>query len=105
MAVVVRRATMTAAVVAAPGIVRLEAVPVPEPAAGEVLVRLEGRGVCASSLPTWEGRPWFTYPLEPGAPGHEAWGRLAAGQRVAVLTVRGYAEMVAVAVDDVVPLP
>jgi NADPH:quinone reductase len=104
MAVVVRRA-MTAAVVAAPGTARLEAVPVPEPGPGEVLVRLEGCGVCASSLPTWEGRPWFSYPLEPGAPGHEAWGRLEDGTRVAVLTQRGFAERAVVSVDEVVPLP
>ncbi len=65
------------------------------------LVRLEGCGVCASSLPLWEGRPWFTYPRDPGEPGHEGWGRveeagagadaLAAGLRVAVLSFHGFA--------------
>jgi D-arabinose 1-dehydrogenase-like Zn-dependent alcohol dehydrogenase len=29
-------------------------------------------------LPLWEGMPWFTYPLEPGAPGHEVWGTIDA---------------------------
>jgi threonine dehydrogenase-like Zn-dependent dehydrogenase len=105
MAVGVRRATMTAAVVAAPSEARLETVPVPEPRLGEVLVRLEGCGVCASSLPTWEGRPWFAYPLDPGAPGHEAWGRSEDGTRVAVLTLRGFAEWAVVDVGAVVPLP
>ncbi|HEX3866651.1 MAG TPA: alcohol dehydrogenase catalytic domain-containing protein, partial [Gemmatimonadaceae bacterium] len=46
----------------------------PEPSAGEVRVRLEGCGVCASSLPLWEGRDWFEYPRPAGAPGHEGWG-------------------------------
>ena len=45
--------------------------PVPGPGEGQVLVELEGCGVCGSNLPLWEGRPWFSYPLEPGAPGHE----------------------------------
>src|SRR5947208_1405520 len=77
-------------------------VPPPHPAAGEVRVRLEGCGVCASNLPVWEGRPWFRYPLDSGAPGHEGWGvvdavgdgvqGVAAGERVAFLSNRAYAE-------------
>ena len=62
-------------------------------------IRLEGCGVCASSLPLWEGRPWFEYPQAAGAPGHEGWGAsiavgrrraptLAVGDRVAALTYR-----------------
>jgi threonine dehydrogenase-like Zn-dependent dehydrogenase len=62
-----------------------------EPASGQLVVRVEGCGVCASSLPVWEGRPWFDYPLAPGAPGHEAWGRLDDGTRVAFLTQHGFA--------------
>ena len=69
-------ATMAAAVVAEPRRVEIRTVPVPAPGAGQVLVRLEGCGVCASNLPPWEGKPWFTYPMEPGAVGHEGWGRL-----------------------------
>ena len=50
----------------------------PRPAAdvgpGQVRVQLEGSGVCASSLPEWEGRPWFTYPSNAGEPGHKEWG-------------------------------
>ena len=65
-------------------------------------MRLEGCGVCASNLPVWEGRDWFTYPLDAGAPGHEGWGvvdaigddvdGVRAGERVAFLSSRAYAE-------------
>ena len=77
-------------------------VPLPEPGPLDVRVRLEGSGVCASNLPAWQGQPWFAYPLEPGALGHEGWGRvdalgpgvigLAGGARVAGLFSRSYAE-------------
>ncbi len=52
-----------------PGQVRIDAVPVPVPGPDEVLIRLEGCGVCASNLPPWQGQPWFTYPFAPGALG------------------------------------
>lgn len=71
------------------------------PAPHEVLVRLRGCGVCASNVPVWEGREWFRYPLEPGAPGHEGWGEViafgdevdgfAVGDRVALLSQHAYA--------------
>ena len=78
----------------------------PDARPGEVLVQLEGCGVCASDLPVWEGRPWFDYPLEAGAPGHEAWGvEVATGQRVALLSHHGYAEYEVVPADLVVSLP
>jgi threonine dehydrogenase-like Zn-dependent dehydrogenase len=74
----------------------------PQPAPGQVRVRLEGCGVCASNLPVWEGRPWFTYPAAAGAPGHEGWGVIDAlgasvedldvGERVAMLSANAYAE-------------
>src|SRR5205814_8491595 len=60
---------MTAAVVEGPRAAALACVPLPQPGDDEVLVRIEGCGVCASSLAVWEGRPWFDYPLAPGAPG------------------------------------
>lgn len=50
----------------------------PEPGPGEVRIKLEGSGVCASSLPLWEGRDWFTYPRAAGEPGHEGWGTIDA---------------------------
>jgi threonine dehydrogenase-like Zn-dependent dehydrogenase len=93
---------MRAAVLAAPGEPRIREVPLPEPAPGQVRVRLEGCGVCGSNLPVWEGRDWFRYPLAPGAPGHEAWGRVEAlgrgvtavheGDRVAALFGAAFAE-------------
>lgn len=83
------------------GQTRLVRVPLREPDPGEVLVRLHGCGVCASNLPVWEGREWFGYPLEPGAPGHEGWGEveavgedvqgLAVGDRVVLLSQHAYA--------------
>ncbi|HEY0414777.1 MAG TPA: zinc-binding dehydrogenase [Gaiellaceae bacterium] len=97
--------TMRAAVVTGPRRARTAAVPVPEPADGEVLVRVEGCGVCGSSIPLWEGRDWFAYPAEPGAPGHEAWGRTDDGRRVAVLGHHGFAEWDVARADDVVELP
>jgi threonine dehydrogenase-like Zn-dependent dehydrogenase len=78
---------------------------VPEPAPGEVLIRVEGCGVCGSSLPLWEGREWFSYPAEPGAPGHEVWGRLEDGRRVAALSYHGFAEWDVARADEVVELP
>jgi threonine dehydrogenase-like Zn-dependent dehydrogenase len=105
-AVVIAR-TMQAAVLEGPGRVGVRpAVVVPEPGAGEVLVRIEGCGVCASSLPLFEGRPWFDYPTPPGAPGHEGWGvEVETGRRVALLSDRAFAEYEAVPRDALVPLP
>ena len=87
----------------------------PDPSGDEVLVRLEGCGVCASNLPVWEGRDWFHYPIDPGAPGHEGWGiveavgadveGIAAGERVAFLSGRGYAEYDLTRADSLVKLP
>lgn len=97
---------MRAAVVDAPGEVTVERHSTREPGDGEVVVRIEGCGVCASSLPVWEGRPWFRYPLEPGAPGHEGWGvETASGGRVAVLSYHAFAEYEVVPAEDVIPLP
>lgn len=85
-----------------------------QPGPDEVRVALEGCGVCGSNLPVWEGREWFAYPLEPGAPGHEGWGEvvtvgedvaLATGQRVAVLADRAFATEITVPAASVVPLP
>jgi threonine dehydrogenase-like Zn-dependent dehydrogenase len=106
---------MRAAVLAEPGRVRLEEVPVPEPGPGQVRVRLEGSGVCASNLAAWEGQPWFEYPFPPGAPGHEGWGRvdalgpgvegLAVGERVAFLSGGAYAEYDLAGAEQVARLP
>ena len=94
--------TMRAGILCGDGAVRVDEVAVPAPGPDEVRLRLEGCGVCGSDVPVWEGRPWFEYPREPGAPGHEAWGRVdavgaavtgfAEGERVAALSYRGYAD-------------
>ncbi|MGE0527383.1 MAG: zinc-binding dehydrogenase [Bdellovibrionales bacterium] len=107
--------TMRAAVVSAPGQTRIEQIEVPEPGPDEVRVRLEGSGVCASNIPSWEGMPWIQYPLAPGALGHEGWGvvdvvgsdvkNLRPGDRVAVLGYQSYAEFDIAKAENVVPLP
>ena len=106
---------MFASVIASPGQAILQRVERPEPGPGQVLLQLEGSGVCASSLPLWEGREWFEYPQPAGAPGHEGWGRVAAvgegvqglaiGDRVAALTYRAHAEYDVADAGAVVPLP
>jgi D-arabinose 1-dehydrogenase-like Zn-dependent alcohol dehydrogenase len=51
-------------------------VPVPEPGPGEVLVRVEAAGICASDLHMIDGAlPDF--PLEHVTPGHEVAGTIA----------------------------
>ena len=106
---------MRAAVLAAPGEMRLADVPLPEPGSGEVRLKLEGCGVCASNLEPWAGQEWMTYPGEPGSLGHEGWGvvdavggdvsALVPGDRVTVLAVRSFAEYDVVRADMVAKLP
>jgi 2-desacetyl-2-hydroxyethyl bacteriochlorophyllide A dehydrogenase len=110
-----RDRTMRAAVIAGPGTIRVVDVAAPAPGPGQVQVRLSGCGVCGSNLPVWEGRPWFSYPLEAGAPGHEGWGRieqlgegvldLRAGDRIAMLSQRAFAELDIADASHVVRLP
>ncbi|HET9478294.1 MAG TPA: zinc-binding dehydrogenase, partial [Pyrinomonadaceae bacterium] len=104
-----------AAVISAPTQIDLREIDFREPAEGEVRVRIEGCGVCASNLPVWQGKPWFEYPLEPGAPGHEAWGYIdaiglgvvdpAPGDRVAMLSSHGFATYDFAPASQVVRLP
>jgi threonine dehydrogenase-like Zn-dependent dehydrogenase len=106
---------MRAAVITGPGTAEIADVPTPDPGPGEVLVAIEGCGVCGSDLPVWEGRPWFDYPRAPGAPGHEGWGRVVArgagvrspatGARVAAICFASDAEFDIAAADAVVALP
>jgi threonine dehydrogenase-like Zn-dependent dehydrogenase len=106
--------TMRAGVLCGDGSVRLDEVPVPAPARGAVRLALEGCGMCGSDLPVWEGRPWFSYPRDPGAPGHETWGRIdalgpdvdgfAEGDRVAALSYHGYADFDVARADALVRL-
>jgi threonine dehydrogenase-like Zn-dependent dehydrogenase len=95
--------------------VRVQEIIVPAPGPHEVRVKLEGCGICASNLPVWEGRSWFKYPLEAGAPGHEGWGvveavghevtSLRAGNRVAMVSNHAYASHDVTPVDHVVRIP
>jgi threonine dehydrogenase-like Zn-dependent dehydrogenase len=107
--------SMIAAVCKSPAQFTIDSVKIPVPTTDEVLVQLEGCGVCGSNLPIWEGRPWFSYPLDSGAPGHEGWGRivstglnvktLKAGDRVAMLSNHAFAQFDKASEDSVVLLP
>lgn len=106
---------MRAAILSAPGRIEITEVSLPEPAPGEVRIRLEGCGVCASNLEPWARLDWMSYPGEPGGLGHEAWGRIDAigagvagrrpGERVAALSYHGFADYDVARADAVVPLP
>lgn len=106
---------MSAVVIVEPMKAQLVQVPIPEPGPGEVRIRVLGCGVCASNLPPWEGRPWFKYPMEPGALGHEGWGYIDAvgkgvkgfnvGDHVTMLSYHAYAQYDLAASGSVVKLP
>jgi threonine dehydrogenase-like Zn-dependent dehydrogenase len=106
---------MRAAVLTGPGLVRVIDAPRPEPGPGQVRIRLEGCGVCASNLGPWAGPDWMRFPTEPGGLGHEGWGtidtlgdgveEMSPGQRVAVLSYNAYAEYDLAPASAVVPLP
>ena len=106
---------MRAAVLTGPGRLEVREVVRPEPGPGQVRIRLEGCGVCASNLTPWAGPEWMQFPTEPGGLGHEGWGvidavgkgvqGLKAGDRVAALSHHSYAEYDLADVDQVVPLP
>src|SRR3954468_2431430 len=107
--------TMRAAVIPAAGEIRIEAIGRPEPASGQVRIRMQGCGVCASNLAVWSGPEWMRFPTEPGALGHEGWGivdavaddvqGLSVGDRVAALSYHSYAEYDVADAAAVVPLP
>jgi threonine dehydrogenase-like Zn-dependent dehydrogenase len=107
--------TMRAAILAAPGDMTVTQTGLPEPGAGQVRLRLEGCGVCASNLEPWAGNEWTAYPGEPGGLGHEGWGVVdaigegvddfAAGDRVAALSYHSYADYDLADADALVKLP
>ncbi|MGQ9730447.1 MAG: galactitol-1-phosphate 5-dehydrogenase [Candidatus Zipacnadales bacterium] len=82
---------MIAAVLHAPGDLRIERVPVPQPQEGEVLIRVGACGICGSDVPRVMTKGTYRFPL---IPGHEFAGTIAAlgwgveewaeGERVAV---------------------
>ncbi|WP_165224070.1 MDR/zinc-dependent alcohol dehydrogenase-like family protein [Affinirhizobium pseudoryzae] len=108
-------ATMRAAVVVGAGKIEMRAVPRPEPGPGQVRLRLEGCGVCASNLTPWSGPDWMEFPTEPGGLGHEGWGfidgigegvsGLDIGDRVAALSYHAYASHDIADASAVVKLP
>ncbi|OLP62082.1 L-iditol 2-dehydrogenase [Xaviernesmea oryzae] len=104
-----------AAVVTAPGRVEIHDGAVAEPGPGQVRIRLEGCGVCASNLTPWSGPDWMTFPTEPGGLGHEGWGMveavgpgvegIAIGDRVGALSYHAYATHDLADAEAVVVLP
>ena len=104
-----------AAVLAAPEKVEFRDLDLPSPQKGEVRIKLEGSGVCASNIPVWEGREWFDYPVSAGEPGHEGWGVIDAvgeevedlkiGDRVTALSYHAYATHDIAPAENVVKLP
>src|SRR5437868_15258275 len=106
---------MRTAIISSPRKAEVHSVDGARPGAKELRIRLQGCGVCGSNVPVWEGRPWFQYPLEPGAPGHEGWGfihqvgsnvrELLVGDRVAVMSTHAFADYDVVSSNDVVALP
>ncbi|MGN6109861.1 MAG: MDR/zinc-dependent alcohol dehydrogenase-like family protein [Kofleriaceae bacterium] len=106
---------MRAAVITAPRTCEVHEVDTPAPGPDQVLIRVQGCGVCGSHLPLWEGRSWFSYPTAPGNPGHEGWGvvvgagaevrSLAAGDRVAFLSERAFAEYDVAAASSAIVVP
>jgi 2-desacetyl-2-hydroxyethyl bacteriochlorophyllide A dehydrogenase len=106
---------MQAAILESPTAFAVRNVDAPRPGAKQAVIRLEGCGVCGSNLAPWEGRPWFKYPIDAGAPGHEGWGHVEEigegvssvrrGDRVAFLSQRAFGEMDLADESAIVPLP
>ncbi len=87
---------MTAAVLYAPCDLRVERVPVPQPAEGQVLIRVGACGVCGSDVPRVMTKGTYSFPL---IPGHEFAGVVAA----AGPHVHGWREGDRVAVFPLIP--
>jgi NADPH2:quinone reductase len=106
---------MRSAVLLEPRRFDIDSMEPPTPGEGEVLLRVRGCGVCGSDMGPWKGIQGLTYPMQPGAPGHEVFGTveavgsgvegLAAGDAVTALSYRAYAEYDLARAGDVVPLP
>jgi threonine dehydrogenase-like Zn-dependent dehydrogenase len=107
--------TMRAAILTGPGHIEIQTVPRPMPGPGQVRLRLEGCGVCASNLTPWAGPEWMQFPTPPGDLGHEGWGRVDAvgegvegfspGDRVAALSYKSYAEYDLAEATSILRLP
>lgn len=68
--------TMKAANLHAPGDIRCEEVPVPEPGPGEVLIKVKACGVCGSDIPRVMQTGTYRFPT---IPGHEFSGEVVGG--------------------------
>src|SRR3954454_14312387 len=107
--------TMRAARLIAPGRVRIDSVGRPQPGPGQLRIRVQGCGVCASNLIPWAGPEWMQFPTEPGALGHEGWGLgdvggegvevVAQGDRFGFLSGKAYAEYDVADAPPAVKLP
>lgn len=106
---------MRAAVLTGSGNFLIQDVPIPEPGPGQVRVRLEGCGVCASNHLPWAAPGRMQFPTEPGALGHEGWGVIDAigmgvnnfkcTDRVGFLSNRAYAQFDIADASQVVKIP
>jgi NADPH:quinone reductase len=89
-----------------PEVLRLVERPKPEPAAGEIVIKIEAAGVARADILQRQGK----YPPPPGAsdiPGLDAAGTNdSTGERVcAILSGGGYAEYCSVPAGQVLPIP
>ena len=88
-----------------PEVLRIEDVPEPEAADGELLVRVEAAGVNRFDL-NQRARGATRFPLVLSSSGDAAGTRLDTGERVVVTAARGtYAEITVAKADNVVRLP
>ena len=106
---------MQAACLVAPRTIEIQEVALSPLGPNDVRFKVELCGICASNLGPWRGAPWFTYPFDAGAPGHEAIGTvvetgsavqgIVPGERVAALSQNGFAEYDRADAGSVVPIP
>jgi 2-desacetyl-2-hydroxyethyl bacteriochlorophyllide A dehydrogenase len=106
---------MKTSVIHSPKQIRIIETELPAPGSEEILIRLSGTGLCVSNLPVWEGREWFSYPFEPGSPGHEGYGVVeqtgehvsgfTRGDLVVFLSQNAYAEYDKAHQSNVVKIP
>src|SRR5699024_8578598 len=98
-----------------PNVLRSRRQSLPQPAADEVLIRVEATGVSFAEVQMLRGR-YFNQPSFPFVPGYDVVGTitevgrnvhsLAVGQRVAALTeIGGWAEHVVLPAEKLVPVP
>ncbi len=107
--------TMRAAILTGPRKFEIKRVPKPEIQPNEVLVHVEGCGLCGSNVGAWLGNTGTQFPSEPGAWGHEGWGVIEkvgdavknhkVGERVALLSSHSYAEFDVAHENHVLPIP